>query len=117
MDAKEYFEIKRRMTKQCSISCFDCPFDEFEDCDCCTNLEQEYPEKAIELVKEWAEKHPKFTNKDKLNQIIKEAFGEDKEAVKCTVATNACMEFCDTMDCCECVEFWQSEYKAPENNI
>lgn len=65
-----YFNEKLRMTKRtkkglCETSCSDCPLynenngtSEGLSCGC---LEMHYPEKAIEIVQKWSDKHPQRT--------------------------------------------------------
>ena len=67
MEAVEYFETKRRMTKaksgKCSILCPDCRlYHENNGTGCtCQAFEGMYPEKAVEIVKQWAKEHPQKT--------------------------------------------------------
>ena len=65
MDAIEYLKQKKRMTKKkptgcCTLHCSECPLFtrnngmNYE----CGELETLYPEKAIEIVEQWAQEHP-----------------------------------------------------------
>lgn len=58
--ALEYFKIKQRMTKQCTISCDDCPLD-YENRNItasCRMFEEECPEKAVSIIEQWGKEHP-----------------------------------------------------------
>lgn len=68
MDAVEYLKTKARMTKRgdgavCNISCKDCPIgiDNNGVETNCRKLESYYPEKAVEIIEQWAVDHPKKT--------------------------------------------------------
>lgn len=57
--AKNYFKEKNRMTKNCEISCGDCPLciNNNKTNLLCKKLENTYPEKAIGIVKAWSDEH------------------------------------------------------------
>lgn len=63
MDAVKFLKEKHRMTKQCNISCKDCPLaSENNGLNVsCTLLEVECTEKAVEIVNKWSEEHPQKT--------------------------------------------------------
>ena len=56
MTAIEYLKAQNRMTKKCGIDCDKCPLSSRNnEADCaCLELEQDYPEKAVEIVEKWA---------------------------------------------------------------
>lgn len=66
MNAIKYQKEKRRMTKGCSSSsCDDCllhPKNNKKGI-LCTRFEQQYPEKAVAIVENWAKEHPVKTYK------------------------------------------------------
>ncbi len=65
---KNYFAEKQRMAKQqkygvCNINCSDCPLS-VKNNDTgilCSNLESNYPEKAIAIMQKWSDEHPPKT--------------------------------------------------------
>ncbi len=61
--ALEYFKIKKRMTKECTIGCGACPLWDKNDglTMMCKKFEMRYPEKAIAIVEQWGKEHPKKT--------------------------------------------------------
>lgn len=67
--AENYLKEKARMTKDCTIGCNICPLKytnikhasiNDKDLDC-SMIEQKYPQKAIAIVQEWSNTHPKKT--------------------------------------------------------
>ena len=61
---------------------------------------------VVELLEKWAKEHPQITNKDKIEQV----FGvkvNPKHGCPPVVGR------CDDLDCNECKEWWNEEYKAP----
>lgn len=60
MSAMEYFKTKDRMTKGCSIDCYECGFHANNNGKNapCRSLEIAYPETAIEIVYNWGKDHP-----------------------------------------------------------
>lgn len=64
MRAADYLREKQRMCHSISL-CGDCPFDAN-----CNTTEKNNPEKAEELVEEWANKNPMVTNDDKFKEVF-----------------------------------------------
>lgn len=67
-NTKAYFAEKTRMSKRagagvCRIKCEDCPLGITNNGMgvLCSKLEMLYPEKAIEIVQRWSDKHPQRT--------------------------------------------------------
>lgn len=108
MDAIKYQKEKRRMTKGCSSSsCDDCllhPKNNKKGI-LCTRFEQQYPEKAVAIVENWAKEHPARTYKS----VFLEKFPDAR--IVFSGAPAACVndifriEHC-TKDCSEC---WNRE--------
>ncbi len=84
MDAVEYLKAKARMTKRgdgavCNISCKDCPIGidnngvEIN----CRKLESYYPEKAVEIIKQWAAEHPRKTRQSEFLKMFPNAALDD----------------------------------------
>ena len=71
---KDYFSEKRRMIKKhkyiCKLNCDDCPLGWSKNGKgiSCETLEKSYPEKAIEIVQKWSDKHPQKTY---LSELLK----------------------------------------------
>lgn len=89
MDAVEYQKEKRRMTKNCMATfCRDCPLSgtNNEVGFSCIGLEQNYPEKAVAIVEQWAKEHPARTYKSVLFEKFPDAAKEDDIPVTCVVA-------------------------------
>lgn len=68
MELKEYMSIKRRIVKtnsqkKCNIGCWLCPLSDQKNGMGigCRELEWRYPEKAEDIVKQWAKEHPQKT--------------------------------------------------------
>ena len=68
MEFTEYMKIKRRMVKmqkggKCALSCNTCPLEWMNNGVglACFQLEASLPEKALEIVKQWAKEHPAKT--------------------------------------------------------
>lgn len=58
-----YLKEKGRMTNTCYIDCAKCPLDHRNNL-CyigCEDIENEYPQKAIEIVQKWSDEHPQKT--------------------------------------------------------
>lgn len=60
MTAIGYFKERERMTHSCKIDCEDCPLNAKENGTnlLCGGFEREHPEKAVAIVRQWAEEHP-----------------------------------------------------------
>lgn len=56
---KNYFKEKKRMTGDCKINCENCPIsgDNNKTDLICEELENTYPDKAIEIVQRWSDEH------------------------------------------------------------
>ena len=68
MELAEYMSIKRRMVKmqkggKCALPCDACPLEWMNNGAglACYQLETRHPERAIEIVKQWAKEHPQKT--------------------------------------------------------
>lgn len=78
MDFKEYMKIKNQMTGGACNSefCGFCPLNNGVEINgekhymSCGFLEVEYPDKAIEILKKWAEEHKGQTNRDKMIEVF-----------------------------------------------
>ena len=64
MKAADYLREKQRMCQSIPF-CSECPFNASYN-----SIEKIDPEKAEELVEEWANKNPRVTNADKLKRVF-----------------------------------------------
>ena len=118
MDAVEFFKEKSRLTKRCTLDCFECKFSShnngFELS--CSDFECKYPEKAVEILEQWREENPVVTNFDKFEEVkdnILKTFNLNNYDFECNCGGTQlpgilCKKF---HNCDECEEFWNSEYK------
>lgn len=117
MDAKEYFETKKRMTNNCGNGecTYDCPLfiNKNGTSKVCVEFERDYPEKAIAIVENWGKKHPVITRKQKFEELMKEHFPEVVIDRSC-VREGAPNLLCVFESCEECADYWNGEYKLPE---
>lgn len=75
MDAVEFLKEKNRMTNDCCISCYDCPLYEKNNkkkTDC-SDLEDKYPETAVEIVEQWSREHPRKTRQSEFLKLFPDA--------------------------------------------
>ena len=80
-----YFKEKARMTNECGIDCVNCPLASensgyFADC---TSFEVIYHRKAIEIVQNWSDEHPKKTWADKLSEALPNMTEYSRKAIMC----------------------------------
>lgn len=101
------FNSLGRIDGMCSgVNCEDCPLNETEFP--CEQLEADYPLEATEIVRKWAEEHPRKTRKD----ILLEAFPDtrldvgDQHPLACAFNLGLCPD-CEAFDDCE--ECWNTE--------
>ncbi len=118
MDAVEYLKAKARMTKRgdgavCNISCKDCPIgiDNNGVETNCRKLESYYPEKAVEIIEQWAAEHPKKTRQSEFLKMFPNARirGDVLEIRPCDIDDNIeCID--GDEECYECYrKYWLAE--------
>lgn len=113
----EFVEIMKQKKRMCKeIACAFCEIG--NDCmsgQDCIGYIVENPERAEEIIMQWACEHPIKTNADKFKEIINEAFGE---GIVSTYATGCSFIKCPhpelICDSCEYRNFWNKEYKEPK---
>lgn len=124
LTAKEYFNIKNRMTKRCQIKCSDCPLSINRNNKCCgcSSFESEYTAEAVAIVENWGKEHPLATNAEHYaEELRKIGYNADVEYIKktCPVHKNAAFtksRICnDANDCSECYKWWNEDYKGETN--
>ena len=120
MELKEYMSIKRRMVKTsnlsfCNIECLECPLsDKHNGIGVgCQTFETRYPEKAEDIVKQWAKEHPAKTYAqdffEKHPNARKDDFGQPK----------MCREYVYGGDCRgddNCVDCWNEPMEEDPAN-
>lgn len=106
-----YLAEKRRMLDslgriedQCvGVECHECPLSRYNNGfnSICCDFEIEHPIEATEIVRKWAEKHPRKTRKD----ILKEAFPNASIDDNCVLKLGLCsIDDCSNIngDCFKC---------------
>jgi len=117
MKAVDYLKERERMTKgRCPISekCCKCPFNHNNNGKqiSCTQIEEKYPEQAVEIVEKWAKENPVKTYKN----ILLEKFPNTQ------LESDGTPDFCPNdiygvkikpLEChdIECIDCWNREYK------
>lgn len=120
MDAVEYLKAKTRMTKRgngavCNISCKDCPIgiDNNGVETNCRKLESYYPEKAVEIIEQWAAEHPKKTRQSEFLKMFPNASLDDNGIIEinpCYINVGFKPEKGCVTPCFECCrEYWLEE--------
>ena len=113
MTAIEYLKAQNRMTKKCGIDCDKCPLSSRNnEADCaCLELEQDYPEKAVEIVEKWAKEHPIKTRQSEFLKIFPDSNFDNNGIVNICPQSIYCQYDCDAYDNCDtCHEkFWLEE--------
>lgn len=87
------------------VDCDDCPLSEGEVK--CRKLETNSPLRATEIVRKWAEEHPRKTRKDVLLEKFPNAkLKEDGVPEACAESIGIC-----TCKCESCTKYWNTEVK------
>lgn len=118
MDAVKYFEEKRRMLNAIGgcieSSCRDCPIgrDNNGIGVRCTELQIDYPEKAVAIVEKWSQEHPQKTMlSDFLEKFPKAKLDGIGTPSFCPEDLGYCEEvYCDTKSL-DCVKCWNRPIK------
>lgn len=115
----EYFKIKKRMTKQCTICCDDCPLSNKNNGSIlcwqlemlCWQLEMEHPEKAVASVEQWGKEHPEKTYLSDFLEKHPNAELREDGIPKDICPSDLGFEDIDKKEhCCNrCVECWNQE--------
>lgn len=67
-----FIKEKYKMTNNCQIGCTKCPLSRdnngVDNKTTCYDLEERYPEKAVEIVQKWSDEHPQKTY---LSELLK----------------------------------------------
>lgn len=110
VERKRMFNSLGRTDGMCiGVSCDDCPFYLLKNKlhYHCYNVEADYPLKATEIVRKWAEEHPRKTRKDVLLEKFSNALiGEDDCPEACAETLGMCQCPGNVMSCNEC---WNME--------
>lgn len=133
MDAIKFLEEKNRMTKNCIISCDDCPLSIANNGtdngtgSGCVDLECHDPEKYVGIVEEWSRSHPRKTRQSEFLKVCPKAPLDSEGIIRlspCAVGEHSRDDhlFCCKLsaDCQDCrKKFWleeieDEEYEKPE---
>lgn len=112
MEAKSFIEEKERMCKTCG-SCFLCPA--WLDDECVVSQRSGFtPEQQINMVKEWADKHPRKTRQSVfLEQFPNAKIDSNGILSLCpsAISDDACDRYSDTYLLCNMCrrKFWTKE--------
>ena len=109
MDAVEYLkEVKRMCSKQ--RSCVGCLLENYS----CNYRNIENPEKSVDIVEKWSEKHPVKTRQSEFLRMFPNA-DIDKDgvliAIPCHIDKNMKKVYCQALNgCVECrKDYWLAE--------
>lgn len=109
LNAVEYMKEKYRMTEDCKIPCSNCPLSSNNNgCyETCKRVEQTFPEKAVEIVENWAKEHPVKTYLDDFLEKYPNAPIEDDGTPK--TCPHMLDENAVEMNCLgdECLKCWK----------
>ena len=114
MNAVDYLKVKGRMTKDCTINCTKCPFDDSNSSKHidCMEFESKYPEQAVEIVEKWAKENPVKTYLSVLLEKLPNAKltkeGIPVSCINCFFG-EASRVGCDKFN--SCIDCWNKEYK------
>lgn len=115
MDAVEYIKHRNRLCEFHQHYCFECEYAEGERrqeaCDC---AEYDDPQKAVEIVENWAKEHPARTRQSAfLERYPNARIDEDGVLVICprSIEQNGCDKFDDhILMCSDCRrKYWSEE--------
>lgn len=114
----EFAEVMKQKGRLCDITerCDECCIstDNNGKDKSCSDFMSTYPEEAEKLIMEWAEEHPIKTNRQVLEEVLKEKFGDlfDVRLFGCAQFKNRhCVKECGN---CEFYNFWNRQYKEAE---
>ena len=69
----EYREVVKQFKRMCESNCsncHECPIESYRSFYHCWRWVSEKPEKAEELIMQWAKEHPLITNRDKFREVF-----------------------------------------------
>jgi len=116
MEALVFLNEYKRMCESTGGGCAVCPMSTGNNKHnvTCSHLLTKCPEDACKIVEQWSKEHPIITNAMK----FKEVFGHKPQSINgiifCPPVTPGAFE-CDRVDCMKCLEWWDKQYKEPEN--
>lgn len=67
---ENYLKERGRMTNSCEIHCDNCPLSRYNNGEkiICIRYETKYRDRAVEIVQQWSDKHPRKTILDDLKE-------------------------------------------------
>ncbi len=117
MTALEFLKAKVRMTQNCNIDCLDCPlsYRNNKTSKSCTKFIITSPEKAIEVVENWAKEHPVKTFLSDFLEKYPDAQIDDNGLPNICPHYLGYTDIIDEEDCdLNCKSCWNREFKADE---
>lgn len=114
MDAVKYFEIKKRMTKSCTIDCYKCGLFSFNNGYrlYCRTLEEEHPIKAVEIVEKWYQEHQEKTCAQVFFERFPDAPKDEFNGKSPKPCPSDCFKGVEQLCGNPCIECWNQ--KAPD---
>lgn len=117
MTALEFLKAKVRMTQNCNVDCLDCPlsYRNNKTGKSCTKFIITSPEKAIEIVENWAKEHPVKTFLSDFFEKYPDAQIDDNGLPNICPYYLGYTDITDEGDCnWDCKKCWNREFKADE---
>lgn len=119
MDAEKYIKENHRMCDSYS-NCAGCPMmvQKNNNGVDCTKFAYSHPSEAVEVIEKWSKEHPIMTNAMKFKEVFGcEPLTGDTDSHKYLCAPiEKRADKCPFLDCRECDEWWDREYKEPAND-
>lgn len=115
---ENFFKVKERMTKGCTISCCTCLLDNAlgeERSVPCSYAELHYPEKVVEIVQKWSDEHPQKTRLDDfMEKYPKALLRKDGTPVEVCCENLGYTKVCIYNYCDGCSECWNAPLEREE---
>lgn len=111
---KNYFKEKKRMTGDCKINCENCPIsgDNNKTDLICEELENTYPDKAIEIVQRWSDEHQQETRLEHFLKMFPNARVDNGRPSVCVRYLNENIEC--SLPKMHCKACWDKPYTEGE---
>jgi hypothetical protein len=111
MDAVKFLKEKKRMSNDCTITCWVCPLSQSNnDVDAsCDMLLRDHPDKAVEIVEKWSEENPVKSCYDVMIEMFPNIDFDNIDCIDRFSGTDT-----DCNDGRNCAECWKAqEYIKP----
>jgi len=109
MDAITYLKEKSRLTQGCEIECINCRIGYDTIGISCEELEEQNPEKAVEIIEQWSKDCPTETYMDKVLAVLPSAKTGMLNGNLCLQDMFNIEVDCNNIESCE--ECWKQPYK------